>query len=71
MILEIHGGPYASYGPEFSVDYQLYGAAGYAVLFTNPGGSTGNDRRSRKLPEPNAFSNLAVVGRQQQRFIQC
>jgi dipeptidyl aminopeptidase/acylaminoacyl peptidase len=40
-ILEIHGGPYAAYGPEFSVDYQLYGAAGYAVVFANPGGSTG------------------------------
>jgi dipeptidyl aminopeptidase/acylaminoacyl peptidase len=40
-ILEIHGGPYASYGPHFSTDYQLYAAAGYAVLFTNPRGSTG------------------------------
>jgi len=40
-ILEMHGGPYAAYGPEFSVDYQLYGAAGYAVIFSNPGGSTG------------------------------
>lgn len=40
-ILEIHGGPYASYGPHFSTDYQLYAAAGYAVLYTNPRGSTG------------------------------
>lgn len=40
-ILEIHGGPYAAYGPHFSTDYQLYGAAGYAVLYTNPRGSTG------------------------------
>ena len=40
-ILEIHGGPYASYGPQFSTDYQLYAAAGYAVLYTNPRGSTG------------------------------
>lgn len=40
-ILEIHGGPYSSYGPHFSTDYQLYAAAGYAVLFTNPRGSTG------------------------------
>jgi len=40
-ILEIHGGPYASYGPHFSTDYQLYTAAGYAVIFTNPRGSTG------------------------------
>ena len=41
IILEIHGGPYASYGPHFSADYQLYNSAGYAVLYTNPRGSTG------------------------------
>jgi dipeptidyl aminopeptidase/acylaminoacyl peptidase len=40
-ILEIHGGPYAGYGPHFSTDYQLYAASGYAVLYTNPRGSTG------------------------------
>ncbi|MBA2466018.1 MAG: S9 family peptidase [Sphingomonas sp.] len=39
-ILEIHGGPAAAYGPYFATDYQLYAAAGYAVLFTNPRGST-------------------------------
>jgi dipeptidyl aminopeptidase/acylaminoacyl peptidase len=41
MILEIHGGPYASYGPQFATDMQLYAASGYAVLYTNPRGSTG------------------------------
>jgi dipeptidyl aminopeptidase/acylaminoacyl peptidase len=40
LILEIHGGPYASYGPVFSTDDQLYAAAGYLVLYTNPRGST-------------------------------
>lgn len=40
LILEIHGGPYSAYGPHFSTDYQLYSAAGYAVLYTNPRGST-------------------------------
>ncbi len=40
LILEIHGGPYAAYGPTFSTDYQLYAAAGYVVLYTNPRGST-------------------------------
>ncbi len=40
-ILEIHGGPYAAYGPHFSTDYQLYAASGYAVIYTNPRGSTG------------------------------
>ena len=40
MILEIHGGPNAAYGPHFSTDDQLYAAAGYAVLYSNPRGST-------------------------------
>ncbi len=40
LILEIHGGPFASYGPTFSTDDQLYAAAGYAVLYANPRGST-------------------------------
>ncbi|MDZ7681844.1 MAG: prolyl oligopeptidase family serine peptidase [Fodinibius sp.] len=40
MILEIHGGPFASYGPHFSTEIQLYAAAGYVVLYTNPRGSS-------------------------------
>ncbi|MEM9310853.1 MAG: S9 family peptidase [Pseudomonadota bacterium] len=65
-ILEMHGGPYAAYGPEFSVDYQLYGAAGYAVLFTNPGGSTGYgeefaDRIEDNYPISNQAELMAAV----------
>ena len=40
LILEIHGGPFAAYGPTFSTDYQLYAAAGYVVVYANPRGST-------------------------------
>ncbi|HUI58749.1 MAG TPA: S9 family peptidase [Steroidobacteraceae bacterium] len=40
LILEIHGGPYASYGWLFSTDDQLYAAAGYVVVYSNPRGST-------------------------------
>jgi dipeptidyl aminopeptidase/acylaminoacyl peptidase len=40
LILEIHGGPFAAYGPQFSTDDQLYASAGYIVLYTNPRGST-------------------------------
>ena len=40
LILEIHGGPFAAYGPYFSAEVQLYAAAGYVVLYTNPRGST-------------------------------
>jgi dipeptidyl aminopeptidase/acylaminoacyl peptidase len=40
LILEIHGGPFSAYGPVFATDNQLYAAAGYAVLYVNPRGST-------------------------------
>ncbi|OHB31892.1 MAG: acyl-peptide hydrolase [Phenylobacterium sp. RIFCSPHIGHO2_01_FULL_69_31] len=40
LILEIHGGPFAAYGPSFSTDVQLYAAAGYVVVYSNPRGST-------------------------------
>jgi acylaminoacyl-peptidase len=40
MILEIHGGPFANYGPRFSTEVQLYANAGYVVLYVNPRGST-------------------------------
>ena len=36
LILEIHGGPVANYGPHFAADMQLYASAGYVVLYTNP-----------------------------------
>ena len=40
FILEIHGGPFTAYGPHFSAEVQLYAAAGYVVLYTNPRGSS-------------------------------
>ncbi|MEM9494403.1 MAG: S9 family peptidase [Pseudomonadota bacterium] len=40
FILEIHGGPFSAYGPQFSAEVQLYAAAGYVVLYANPRGST-------------------------------
>ena len=41
LLLEIHGGPFAAYGPTFAAELQLYAAAGYVVLYVNPRGSTG------------------------------
>lgn len=40
LILEIHGGPFANYGARFATEIQLYAAAGYVVLYTNPRGSS-------------------------------
>lgn len=40
LLLEIHGGPFAAYGPWFAPEIQLYAAAGYVVVYANPRGST-------------------------------
>jgi dipeptidyl aminopeptidase/acylaminoacyl peptidase len=40
LILEIHGGPFAAYGPNYTSELQLFAAAGYIVLYCNPRGST-------------------------------
>ena len=40
LILEIHGGPFSNYGFRFSAEVQLFASMGYAVLYTNPRGST-------------------------------
>lgn len=41
MILAVHGGPHSAYGYDFSFQFQLWAGRGYAVLYTNPRGSTG------------------------------
>jgi dipeptidyl aminopeptidase/acylaminoacyl peptidase len=41
LIVSIHGGPHGAYGTSFSFPFQLLAAQGYAVLYTNPRGSTG------------------------------
>ena len=39
LILEIHGGPHAAYGPHFAMEIQLMAAKGYVVVWSNPRGS--------------------------------
>jgi dipeptidyl aminopeptidase/acylaminoacyl peptidase len=41
LILSIHGGPHGASGSTFNYEFQLLAANGYAVLYTNPRGSTG------------------------------
>ncbi len=43
-VLQIHGGPHAMYGWSFFFEFQLLAARGYAVVYTNPRGSTGYGR---------------------------
>ncbi|QYJ07668.1 S9 family peptidase [Qipengyuania flava] len=40
LILEIHGGPHAAYGPHFSAEVQRFAAEGYVVFYDNHRGST-------------------------------
>ncbi|EAR02549.1 S9 family peptidase [Maribacter sp. HTCC2170] len=40
FMIENHGGPILNYGDRFSVEMQLYAAAGYIVFYPNPRGST-------------------------------
>ncbi|MDQ4037413.1 MAG: S9 family peptidase [Actinomycetota bacterium] len=41
VLLNIHGGPYASYVAAFFDEAQVYAGAGYAVVMCNPRGSAG------------------------------
>ena len=45
LILEIHGGPHASYGPHFSAEMQRMAAEGYVVFYDNHRGSTSYGER--------------------------
>jgi len=40
FMVENHGGPILNYGDRFSIEMQLYAAAGYVVFYPNPRGST-------------------------------
>lgn len=41
LLLNVHGGPHAAYGPSLFDEAQVYVSAGYAVLMGNPRGSAG------------------------------
>lgn len=40
LVLEIHGGPFLSYGDRFDLEKQALAGAGYLVVYANPRGST-------------------------------
>ncbi len=54
VLLSIHGGPMSQYGNAFFDEFQLWTGAGYAVVYCNPHGSTGQTEawaRSIRPPE--------------------
>ena len=57
LILEIHGGPFANYGDRFTPELQLMASKGYAVLYTNPRGSTSYGEEFANLIHHNYPSN--------------
>jgi len=57
LILEIHGGPHAAYGPNFASEIQLMTAKGYVVVWANPRGSTSYGEDFANLIHHNYPSN--------------
>ncbi|MGF1544374.1 MAG: prolyl oligopeptidase family serine peptidase [Parvularculaceae bacterium] len=62
LILEIHGGPHAAYGPHFSLEIQRYAAEGYVVFYDNHRGSSSYGERfglllQHKYPSKDDFGD--------------
>ena len=54
-LLNIHGGPFGQYGNTFFDEFQVYCGAGYAVVFSNPRGSSGySEEWGRAIRGPGA-----------------
>ena len=43
VLLNIHGGPFTQYGNGFFDEFQVYAGGGYAVVYSNPRGSSGRE----------------------------
>ena len=55
VLLTVHGGPAAQYANAFFDEVQLWAGAGYAVVWTNPHGSTGRTEAwTREVRPPQA-----------------
>jgi dipeptidyl aminopeptidase/acylaminoacyl peptidase len=65
VLLMIHGGPFAQYGWGLFDEAQVYADAGYAVVYTNPRGSSGYGREYGAWIKgdvgPRSMSDLMVL----------
>ena len=62
-ILNVHGGPFTSYGNRFFDEFQLQAGSGFGVLFCNPRGSSGYTEawgRAVRWPECDERSGLGL-----------
>jgi dipeptidyl aminopeptidase/acylaminoacyl peptidase len=58
VILNIHGGPFSQYGNRFHDEFHVLASAGYAVLYSNPRGSSGySERFARGIRGPKAATD--------------
>jgi dipeptidyl aminopeptidase/acylaminoacyl peptidase len=54
-LLNVHGGPFTQYGNRFFDEFQLQAGAGYAVIYSNPRGSSGGSEAwARAIRAPTA-----------------
>jgi dipeptidyl aminopeptidase/acylaminoacyl peptidase len=72
-LVNMHGGPFAQYGWTFFDEFQVQAGAGYAVIFCNPRGSSGQeDAFARAIigcpGEPDSADVLAVLDRALQQY---
>jgi len=58
LILSIHGGPAGQYGVDWYQEFQVYAAKRYAVLFTNPRGSTGYGQKFERGMRVNGAAKI-------------
>jgi dipeptidyl aminopeptidase/acylaminoacyl peptidase len=58
-LLNIHGGPFTQYGNHFFDEFQVYAAAGYVVIYSNPRGSSGSTEEwGRAIRGPDGWGSV-------------
>jgi dipeptidyl aminopeptidase/acylaminoacyl peptidase len=60
LLLNIHGGPASQYGWGYFDEFQVYAAAGYGVVATNPRGSAGGDREFLQAVKGEGWGSVDV-----------
>ncbi|NLE75220.1 MAG: prolyl oligopeptidase family serine peptidase [Chloroflexi bacterium] len=61
LAVEIHGGPTAMYGNNFSLDSQALASRGYFVFYCNPRGSSGYGREFQVLREKGGYRDAPDI----------
>jgi hypothetical protein len=65
VILNVHGGPHTQYGETYFDEAQVQAAAGFAVLMSNPRGSTGREEAwGKRSLAPSIRADPAPAGGQ-------